>query len=331
MPDQIRNYGLIYNPVLRDEDYRFGAYNGVIKRVLRADKNWEPNRPTPESQAHVYFDDFGCVTHSHVTSIAAVFDRQIELGMISVGNMQWLSNNGYFDEFGKINFNDRFTIYNGKTICFRGAWQNVVADAIRDFGLTPQTKWNYTNKDFTTCTAFIQKPPQFMFDLGVEFKKRFLLNFELVSANNKASKSEARLYSPLQVIVVAWYKNAQGLYYNPNNNFNHAVVEPNDFNKIWDSYSDYDDTPFEKELVDDYVFGNWAYVWFVNEIIINEENMIFYKEKGNSAVYQLGKDGKHYPINSGETFKRLYGEFADNKIIEKDSLNPKGERLGLVI
>jgi hypothetical protein len=77
------------------------------------------------------------------------------------------------------------------------------------------------------------------------------------------------------------------------------------------------------------MFNPWTLTDKPNQII--DENMIFYKEKGNSAVYQLGKDGKHYPINSGETFKRLYGEFADNKIIEKDSLNPKGERLGLVI
>jgi len=59
-------------------------------------------------------------------------------------------------------------------------------------------------------------------------------------------------------------------------------------------------------------------------------DMVFYKEKNNSAVYQLGADGKYHPIITGELFKSLYGEFEDNEIVEKDSLEPKGHRLAML-
>ena len=63
----------------------------------------------------------------------------------------------------------------------------------------------------------------------------------------------------------------------------------------------------------------------------NKKPMTFYKEKNNSAIYQKGADGVYYPINSGVSFKRLYGEFSSNDIQEVDFLEPKGERLGLMI
>lgn len=68
---------------------------------------------------------------------------------------------------------------------------------------------------------------------------------------------------------------------------------------------------------------------YFNNLITN--TMIFYKEPGNPAIYQKGADGKYYPINSGETFKRLYGEFSENQIQELAEVKPKAERLGLVI
>lgn len=70
-------------------------------------------------------------------------------------------------------------------------------------------------------------------------------------------------------------------------------------------------------------------VW-ARDLTSIKNNMIFYKEKNNSAIYQLGADGKYYPIITGELFKKLYGEFEDNEIIEKDYLDPKGHRLAML-
>ena len=70
---------------------------------------------------------------------------------------------------------------------------------------------------------------------------------------------------------------------------------------------------------------DWA-----RDLTSNKNDMIFYKEKDNSAVYQLGVDGVYHPIITGELFKALYGEFEDNEIVEKDSLEPKGQRLAML-
>lgn len=72
--------------------------------------------------------------------------------------------------------------------------------------------------------------------------------------------------------------------------------------------------------------------WTIGELN-NLKKMKFYKEEMNPAIYFKGADNKYYPVNSETSFKRLFGEFKDNEIIESepDSLQPKGERLGLII
>ena len=64
---------------------------------------------------------------------------------------------------------------------------------------------------------------------------------------------------------------------------------------------------------------------------LRNKTMIFKKEKGKSTIYQTGADGMNYPINSGETFKRLYGEFDKNNIVEVDVVENKSNRLALII
>jgi hypothetical protein len=323
-----KNYGLRYKKYLELTAYRFGADNGIIKEVLREDADWSSNRPTPESQAYVYYDDWGCVLHSDMTSLASVMDRKIELGMISSSNIKWLTDNEYFDSNGLINFNDRFAIYNGKVKCGKGTWTEVAADSIKETGLTPQRKWDYDKDDFTSCPLFIVEPPQYMYDLGKEFLKRFKINYDFIDGNDREGKNEAKKYSPLQVLVVAWYKNSQGLYYNPNNHFNHAVtdfkkVELGANNKIWDSYSDYDNSPFEKELTPNYEFGGQATVWYINqltnEIMSNAKKL---KDENSSTA------GFFLPALTEDAYKSLAKNFGLEVVLKPDgSIDWANEKL----
>ena len=87
--------------------------------------------------------------------------------------------------------------------------------------------------------------------------------------------------------------------------------------------------------------GYWGYVnpalfmpqciWTFGELkALKLKDMIFYKERNDSAIYQLGKDDKYHAFHSGETFKSLHGEFEDNKIMEQALLEPKGKPLALI-
>lgn len=306
----MHNYGLIYSDK-RETDYLFGAENPVVKRVLLNTGDWSSYRPTPESQAYVYFDDYGCVTHSAVTILASILERQIEMGLISNDNIAWLKNNGYYDENGKINFNDRYIITLSNTICNLGNYLHIVADTIRAYGLIPQSAWNYGKDEFKSCEDFMKRPSDNLIKFGQEFKERFQVNYELVNARDSEAVTHSLKYSPLQVIVKAWTKNKDGLYYNTKESFNHAVALYK-YEWVWDSYSDYDNTPFEKQLTPDYLFGQWAYAFFINEIR-KEKNMITYKKQGSSAVY-LPVGTKLIPFNT--TWQVYQKDFAEAVLIE---------------
>ena len=100
--------------------------------------------------------------------------------------------------------------------------------------------------------------------------------------------------------------------------------------------------PYVAGKIPDYNNGFFGYIdpepflpkvrWTFGELDkLRQNEMKFYKEVGDSAIYQKGADGIYYPINSGKTFKRLYGEFEDYVIEEVPEITPRGERLGLLI
>lgn len=306
------NYGLIYDGKKNPDDYILGADNKAKydRTVLMPDGRWRDFRSTVEVQRYAHFDDYGCITHSDLTDLACVMKRKIDLGLISKKNIQWLEDNGYFDENGNINFNDRFTAVMSKTRCGKGNSQVNVHDSIRNDGLTPQSKWNYTNDEFKTCELFYygEPVPQEMKDLGKEFLKRFQINHEHLNANIKEQANEALKYSPISVLVWAW-KKKNGLYYFPvppevlYSNYNHQVVkfdpeEEDGTDWIWDTYNDWDDTPFEKHLDKDYILGS-AFCWFITDLSLTDEdmtneNVIVLKDKESSStgILLLAKDAQ---------------------------------------
>ena len=317
-----KNYGVIYDGKPRLSDYPLGTDNGYNRVVLKEDMDWSALEPSPESQAYVYFDDYACVTHSTLLVIAAVLQHKINTGNIIFDNITWLFDNGYLDDNGKINFNDRFTAILTKTKCGIGNYQHIVNDGVREFGLTPQSKWNYDKDDFTSCELFYaDEVPEEMLELGKEFLRRFQLNYEVINPNNDLEANEGLKYSPMVTLVRAWFKNDEGLYYFPvppevpYKTYNHQVVKykpKNVTDWIWDSYSDYDDTPFKKELSPNYVLGT-GYIWFINELNVKENNMITYKKVGEAAVY-FAVGTKLIPFAT--TWEDYLVDFEDAALIE---------------
>lgn len=67
-----------------------------------------------------------------------------------------------------------------------------------------------------------------------------------------------------------------------------------------------------------------------SEKLIDNNNPMFYKEKGKSSVYIKGADEVYYPIINGKHFKKLFGEWKDNNVIAvKQIINKSDSYFGL--
>ena len=86
----MKNYGLIIDSIDK-RDYPFLGSEEALK-------SWAEHLPTKEIQVGLYDDTKSCVTFA--------ITNQIET---TLPHNQWLEDNGYYDENGKVNFSDRFT------------------------------------------------------------------------------------------------------------------------------------------------------------------------------------------------------------------------------
>ena len=306
------NFGLIYTPP-KDEDYIFGADNKIKKTILAPDFNWRVDLPTGEMQFHRYFDDYACVARSALNVLETIFNRLVRLKMIDENNLNWLKKNGYFDKNNKINFDDLFIAKLAKTKCNVGNTQSRVSDTIRQYGLIPQKN----RKECKNCPEFYnQKIIEEEFILGKEFLRRIKLNYEVVSIRKTNDAKRALRYSPLQVIVRAWFiKN--GVYYNNIHKFNHATEKfcpVDDYNYIFDTYQI--NGKYIKKLTKDYLFGRWAYIWYVNFNQFNNNIMKLklYKDWRTNTVYAKGDnmgDGLYHPIASEDFILQFSNGWGD--------------------
>ena len=105
--------------------------------------------------------------------------------------------------------------------------------------------------------------------IAKDFLKKYQIKYEWVMTS-KEQTIDALQYAPLQVTVRAWYKNDDGLYYNNDNVFNHAVVLVGyETNKHWIIFDSYE--PYIKKLEWNYRFGNGALKYYLGEL--TKENM----------------------------------------------------------
>ena len=314
--------------IVGNKDYNFGLLGTIPEKlgrvrgkfdesIINPTGNWiDAELPIGEQQFSIYFDTLGCTTFgcTNAVEILAKFKYGVDL-----------------------NISDRYTAKDSGTTD-RGNWVYKVADSLGR-GFVLEKDYGYPRKQktpvFTREDYYKELTPE-LYELAKESKRKYEIFSQFVH------KSDFKHYlkvSPIAVTVRAWVdENGDKVYENPGNTQNHLVVllgyDEEDRPVILDSYPDVTTNHLEftepkyylKTLEKDYNFGTYGAVFN-----INKKQMTFYQEKGKSAIYQKGADGKYYPWNSGESFTRVNGDFEDNEIIEEDSLEPKGERLGLVI
>lgn len=130
------------DPFILETDYRVGGVSGVTYEEVNPSGDWSGYLPTREPQKYK-FDTNECSTISATKCLEIQFNFFLKTGKFGAEFVQWLTNNGYIDENGNINFSERFSgIMAGTSI--NGNSQSYVWESIRKAGLLPQRDLGYS-------------------------------------------------------------------------------------------------------------------------------------------------------------------------------------------
>lgn len=277
---------------------------GASGKILNESKMYLDYLPTDEYQKRFNVESMSCVSFSsvNVNEITILFKKKLNNNEISPDNLQWLEDNGYFDENGNINFSDRyialmsFTSRNGNT----GAR---VFGTIKNFGLIPESMFPWNPEDNTWDKYHDRsKITQEMKNMGFEFKRRFPIEYYVVYRNDF---DDALKESPLQVYVNGNYRIINGVLQYNNSMSNHAVCLVGSDENYWYIYDSYE--PFLKKVVKNYPFWTgqnmytgqkFSYGYKVNilENIIKKKMIKTIKQKNQAEHYLV--DEKAGTINA---------------------------------
>lgn len=189
------NHGALVGRRVMD---RVGGEAGTPYEPILLARNWQPYTSRYEKQWGVNGDKMNCVTESYGNVAETRLNLLLALDIITTDDYNFLKNEGYFDETGKINFNERIpSMFNGTTK--EGNWLYKVAEWNDLNGMfpwqmipdDPNLPWDeYYNK---------AKVTQAQLNVGIEFRKRFDLPWYWVNTNiNDLWRYLAQ--SPIQIV-----------------------------------------------------------------------------------------------------------------------------------
>lgn len=220
----------------------FGGMTTIKDELLFPNSSILEYLPEQEAQIGVYFGDWGCVSRSLLNGLEAIISKN--LVNYKPDNRRFLLKNFYKND--KPNFSDRDLVVLSGTKVGKGNSGEVVLDTARIKGIIPEdlAPWDFRERNPEINSQekyFLYKRSKEGELIASELNKRFEIVGEWVS---KSKLKEAMKYGAVQVYVNAWFKNAEGKYYNPTGKTNHAVLACNyDDKKIFDSFD-----PYIKEL-----------------------------------------------------------------------------------
>jgi hypothetical protein len=243
--------GVIIEPLI-ETDWSLGS-SGLAVDILE-DGDWTQFLPSNEKQRR-FFESMSCTNFSSTTAVEIIFTYLIKKDLLSKEDLDWLSEKGYFDENGNINFSDRYDAIGSGTNPNSGNTLKAPADFKHKYGLIPEKMLSWTDDEDAYFDKKAVTPA--MLNLGQEFIKRFPINYEFAYESQIKS---AYKKAPLAGACFAWPDPENGVYPANNYGINHAIcrIKPTTNQKIMDSYE-----PFVKTLADDYKFMNYSIVYIV--------------------------------------------------------------------
>ena len=183
------------------------------------------------------------------------------------------------------------------------------------------------------------KITQELIDLGQEFLRRFVINYDIVKSRHF---KEALKKDPIIIGLYAWPIPQNGVYPRVDYRLNHVVVCFGTIIwRVFDNYIDVHDGDFIKRLATNYKMLHYGYRVVLNQVKKkdpinlnvknNDEDMKFYKnslQPESPKVYQLGEDALYHHVVSQPVFEGLYGDVSKAQI-EEVEIPP--EKVGFTI
>lgn len=211
-------------------DWIAGGNSPIKHDILVANKDWKPFKVAHEiqfNQAKLY-DSEMCVTYSALKTIAKILTYLRDNNLLSQEQLTFLKD---YEIDGMYNFAERFPGTLGETTA-QGAYQYKVANAIKNFGLIPQSMFPLAdNFQDNIDKKFITEA---MYDKGKEFLKHFSVNYEWVD-----NLIDYLQFSPVQTTVrFANYDKSEDILA-PSETPNHAVTGVyaiTDYDEVEDTY-----------------------------------------------------------------------------------------------
>ena len=265
--DFTKNTGVLA-PIENDREYVFGAISGIVHQELNTTRDWRQFEPTGEKQRYTKFDTYGCVSFSGSSDCEMQFNLYLKSGLLRNEDIEWLKFNGYFDEKGFINFSDRWLVVLSNTKPGVGNYISAVWDAARKYGLVPQSIVPF-REDMTQVEYYKSDFSKAAYDLGKEFLKRFIIQYERVNINEVDLK-KALGQAPLQVglATCSWEEGTVVQFCGRAANHATLITCIDDLYRwVFDSYTNYiDSKDFKKKLAKGYPV-DFAYKGIVIPII----------------------------------------------------------------
>jgi len=261
------NYGLDLAKEIADqsaEDWIFGSSSPVCLSAEMPSTERLKYLPAGEIQKGKN-DTMDCASRAPVNILETKFNYLFSNDKISPENKQWLIDNGYFSDDG-VTFSDAFiAILSGTTR--NGNSLKAPCDAIYNMGMVPKSKLPLEKTMTWEEYHDIARITPELLALGLEFKKRFTINYERVLERDYNWLLKEDL---IDVGGYAWSKPSNGIYPRSDKTPNHAfVVVQEPFYTIFDNYLDSHDGDYIKRLATDYDFMDYGY-----RVIVTAEHVI---------------------------------------------------------
>lgn len=270
----MNNYGLDFARELQEQSDKDWILAGdeVVPCLTQGMVNTSRIRflPQGEIQRSKVEDMMDCASRSAVNLLETKFNWLIAHKKISKTNLYWLYANGYIDNNNTVKFSDAFVAINSGTTR-RGNSLKAPLEAIRTQGLIPKHRLPLSEN--MTWEQY-HDPDRITYQdkgLGLEFAKRFTINYERVY------RADFRFLLESDMVNGAGYAwpapDKKGVYQKTNRQPNHAFVFYLNDNKdrlfsIFDNYIDSFDQDFMKTLAHDYDILDYGYRVYISKEII---------------------------------------------------------------
>lgn len=236
----------------RETDFIAGSSSVVPLNHPTGD--WFNSLPSDERQSGVYFDSMACVTFSAINVIETQINWMVQTGKIPPATLKSMQDLGYFKD-GVVNFSDRFIAKVSGTTRV-GNYLVAVWDAIRKYGLIPESDWTFNPAQRTPAfdwDDYYAPIPQALLDKGLKFLELFDVSYEWLVTGGQATPKQFKEWlkgGPIQIASSTCPGWNDGTVAACDRAVNHATMVYNVSDSgisIFDQYA-----PFSKTLANDY-------------------------------------------------------------------------------